>query len=77
MSSNMPSGHCSGTNICSNSTSLKSAHLRLASTRGVGAASTAITVSHLEAKVRRQNANRAANLKLIGGCEWRSNSPHL
>jgi hypothetical protein len=52
MSSKTPSGHCSGTNICSKRTPCRSAHLRLASTRGVRAASIATTASQREASER-------------------------
>jgi hypothetical protein len=49
MSSNTPSGHSPGTNICSKRTPGRSAHLRLASASGIGAASIATTASQREA----------------------------
>jgi hypothetical protein len=52
MSSNTPSGHSSGTNIWSKRTLGRSAHLRLASTSGVSAASIATTASQREASMR-------------------------
>ena len=52
MSSNTPSGHCSGTNIRSKRTPGRLAHRRLASTSGVGAASIATTESQREASER-------------------------
>ena len=63
MSSNTPSGHCSGTNICSKRTPGRSAHLRLASTSG---AWSGVDRDHgVAARSKRsgQNADRASHLE--------------
>jgi hypothetical protein len=59
MSSNTPSGHCSGTNTCLKRTPGRSAHLRLASTSGFGVASIARTASQREASKRALGAFRS------------------
>ena len=62
MRSNRPPGHCSGANICSKRTPAKSAHLRLASTRGAEAASIATSLS-TGSKGSRQNTDRASHFE--------------
>jgi hypothetical protein len=49
MRSNVPAGHCSGTNICSKRTVFSLAHLRLAAFKGAAAESTARIESQREA----------------------------
>ena len=63
MRSNTPSGHCSGTNICSKRTPGKSAHLRLASTSGVWSGVDREHGIAARSKQAGQNADRASHLE--------------